>query len=231
MSRLAAFFGALAALAVIMAPAPARAETADKLTNLTFNRPVQVPGAMLDAGTYRFRLANPDSSRNIIQVLSHDGSYVYAMFYTMPDFRVEATDDPVMTFKETPAGVPPIAKSLFYSGELSGYEFLWYGEKPVTTATVPPQPPITYTRMPAVAEPVAEPEPAVEPAPAPAAEPAPVVTPAPTPFEPAVTGEGEAAAAAEELPKTASLLPLAALGGFSSLALGLGAALVRRRFV
>ena len=169
MSRLSALVGVLvAALFVTMAPAPASAETTDKLTNLTFNRSVQIPGVLLNAGTYRFRLADPDSNRKVVQVLSHDGSYVYASFHTMPASRMEATDDAVVTFMETPAGVPPAVRSLFYGGELSGYEFLYPRGEPVMTAKVTPQPPITYTYTPAASEPeFLSAKPFAEPTPAP----------------------------------------------------------------
>src|SRR5512144_3044353 len=114
-----------AAPLTLMAPAPARALTYDKLAYLTFTAPVQIPGATLSAGTYRFRLANPDTSRNVLQVLSNDGAIVYAMFHTIPDIRSSVTDDPAVTFRETPAGVPLAMRSLFYGGEYSGYEFVY----------------------------------------------------------------------------------------------------------
>ena len=49
------------------------AETIDKLTFLTFSGRVQIPGAQLNAGTYRFHLTNPNTDRNVIQVMSRDG--------------------------------------------------------------------------------------------------------------------------------------------------------------
>lgn len=82
-------------------------------------------GVTLNAGTYRFRLTNPDTSRNVLQVLSSDGATVYAMFHTIPDSRTSVTEDPFVTFRETPAGVPPAVKSLFYGGEYNGYEFVY----------------------------------------------------------------------------------------------------------
>ncbi|HEY9466954.1 MAG TPA: hypothetical protein VIR54_27850, partial [Vicinamibacterales bacterium] len=71
---------ALFATCVALTPTPASGVTFDKLAYLTFNAPVQVPGATLSAGTYRFHLTNPDPSRNVLQVLSNDGTIVYAMF-------------------------------------------------------------------------------------------------------------------------------------------------------
>jgi LPXTG-motif cell wall-anchored protein len=224
MSRLSVLVSVLvAAFFVTMAPAPASAETTDKLTNLTFNRSVQIPGVLLNAGTYRFRLADPDSNRKIVQVLSHDGSHVYASFHTMPASRMEATDDAIVTFMETPAGVPPAVMSLFYGGELSGYEFMYPRGEPVMTAKVTPQPPITYTYTPAPAAVIPEAKPLAEPTPAPwANEPVAESTREAAVVEPAV-------APAAELPQTASPLPLFAFGGFASLVLGLGAGLLRRR--
>jgi hypothetical protein len=205
---------AAAALVATMTTAPAAAgtfETYDKLAYLTFNVPVQIPGTTLGAGTYRFHLANPSESRNVMQVLSEDGRIVYAMFHTLPDSRIEATDDVTITFKETPAGVAPVARSLFYGGELRGYEFVYPKHGPTMTPPIVVQPPITYTPILAAAipEPVAAPEPA------------PVATPEPIP-------EPEPAPAPVELPKTATPLPLVALGGFVSLLAGLGLALIRK---
>ena len=225
MSRRTVFYSVLVAgLFATMAPAPAGAITTgtyDKVTNLTFSGPVQVPGAMLDAGTYRFRLTNPDTSRNVLQVLSYDGSNVYAMFYTTMDSRTDVTDDPFVTFRETPAGVPPAIRSLFYGGEHRGYEFVYPKGGPVMIPEILPQSPITYARIPVTATPVT-PTPVAVTEPVAAPEPEPAVT------EPAAPVEEPAVAPAPNLPQTATPLPLAAVGGFVSLVLGLGAGLLRR---
>src|ERR1700688_4086370 len=46
----------------------AQASEADRLTYVTFSGPVEVPGVGLSAGTYIFKLADPETSR-VIQVL------------------------------------------------------------------------------------------------------------------------------------------------------------------
>ena len=76
MSRLSVSRIVVAALVAVMAPALVNAQTYDKLAYLTFNRPVQIPGVTLHAGTYSFRLANAATSRNVVQVLSNDGAIV-----------------------------------------------------------------------------------------------------------------------------------------------------------
>jgi hypothetical protein len=46
---------------------PAIADEWNKETKLTFSAPVAVPGKVLDAGKYVFRLADSQSDRNIVQ--------------------------------------------------------------------------------------------------------------------------------------------------------------------
>jgi hypothetical protein len=219
MSRRATFWSSIVGvgLAATMTAAPLAAETVDRLTYLTFSGSVQVPGTRLDAGTYRFRLANPETGRNVIQVLSYDGSIVYAMFHTTPDSRTTLTEESTVTFRETPAGVPPAVKSLFYGGEYRGYQFTYPTGGPVVTAESLPQPEITYA-------PITEPAEAVtvaraEPPPAPILEPSASVS---------AESAAEPQPAVAELPHTASPVPLVALGGLASLILGLGANLMRR---
>jgi LPXTG-motif cell wall-anchored protein len=215
------FFAVVAALVAVMTPSPASAVTYDKLTYLTFTAPVQVPGTTLHAGTYRFALTNPESYRSVVHVLSGDASTVHAMFHTLPDNRASVTEEAVVTFKETPVGVPPAVKSLFYGGEHRGYEFVYPAGGPVMIAEALPQPEITYTPIPVPAfEVFAEPEPAAAAEPVAVAEPAAVAEQAPVP---------EPAASPVELPRTASPLPLVVVGGLTSLVAGLGLGRLRRR--
>ncbi len=62
---------------------------------MSFNVPVEVPGATLEPGTYVFRFVAP----GIVQVLSHDRSDVYGMFQTTSITRTELSDHYVMTFR------------------------------------------------------------------------------------------------------------------------------------
>jgi hypothetical protein len=219
MSRLA-FSTFLVAAALAATTAPVGAAPVDRLSYMTFSKSVQIPGAVLEAGTYRFRLADPTSGRQVMQVLSNDGAIVYSMFYTREDRRNKATDTPTVTFRETPAGVPPAVRSLFHSGETRGYEFVYAkGELVTKPAVTPAQPPISYTPM------------SVTPPPPAAAEPAPALTEAAPAAPPALAAEEVAfeEAAPAELPKTASPLPLMAMGGLLTLLAGLGAGLLRSR--
>jgi hypothetical protein len=219
MSRLFLSGFVVTALMAVSTPSPASAMTYDKLADLTFSGPVQIPGVTLNAGMYRFRLANPDSSRNVVQVLSGDGAIVYAMFHTIPDSRTSITEEAVVTFRETPAGVPPAVRSLFYGGEYRGYQFVYPRGWPIMTAAIASQPEITYSPLPAA--PAPEPIAVAEPEPEPVAEVAELVA-LPPPAEAVPPPE------AVKLPRTATPLPLVALGGLTSLLVGLGLGLLRR---
>jgi hypothetical protein len=124
MSRYFTYGIVTAALLTFVTPA-APQESFDKLAYLTFSAPVQVPGATLSAGRYRFHLTNAAGSRNVMQVLSTNGATVYGMFNTIEAHRRSITDDAAVTFGETPAGVAPAIKALFYGGQLTGYEFVY----------------------------------------------------------------------------------------------------------
>jgi hypothetical protein len=58
----------------------AHADELDQTTILTFNQPIQIPGQVLPAGTYVFRLANSDSDRDLVQVFGSDQTHLYATF-------------------------------------------------------------------------------------------------------------------------------------------------------
>jgi hypothetical protein len=103
----------------------ADAFTSDKRTYFTFNQSVALPGVTLPAGTYMFRLANPDTSRNVIQVSDKEGTQSYAMLLTMPAHRLDAAKDSEVRFMETPAGAPRAIDAWWYVGDNTGYQFIY----------------------------------------------------------------------------------------------------------
>ena len=78
----------IAAMLLAAASTPVRAQggTANKRTFLTFSRTVQVPGATLPAGTYVFRIANPNA-QTIWQVLDARERNVLTTFFNVPSPR------------------------------------------------------------------------------------------------------------------------------------------------
>ena len=98
-----ALTGLLCAVAITACLAPGvRADEYTKQTFLTFSGPVQLPGITLPAGTYQFKLADPDEGRRTLQVWDKDGTKLYTTLLTIPDERMTPTDKPVVMFAETP---------------------------------------------------------------------------------------------------------------------------------
>jgi hypothetical protein len=104
---------------------PSQADESNKLTYVTFNKPVQLPGVTLPAGRYRFELADVVESRRVIKVQSEDGKKQLAMLLTVPNQLREIPKDPVVLFRETAQGQPEAVRSYNYPGERTGYELIY----------------------------------------------------------------------------------------------------------
>lgn len=119
--------GSMCAIALVagLAPRVASAQPADKITYFTFSAPVDMPGVALPAGKYVFRLANPDTSRNVVQVTSADGKRVVGLFFSHPADRRDPAKDSEVRFMEASAGAPAAIKTWWYPGERTGYEFIY----------------------------------------------------------------------------------------------------------
>jgi hypothetical protein len=129
----------VAVVLLVLSSRFAHASEYDKLMIFTFSGPVAVPGAVLPAGTYQFKLADPDTEANVVEILNQDGSHVYATQITTPVERVKATDDPVATFNEPPAaGAPETIRAIFYPGDITGMQFEYPAPDSVAAGTVAP---------------------------------------------------------------------------------------------
>lgn len=201
---------------------PARAEQWNKKTFVTFSQPVEVPGNMvLPAGKYVFKLYDSKSYRHIVQIWNEDETKLLTTILAIPNYRLEPTGETVIEFHERPGIQPQALRAWFYPGDNFGQEF-------------------AYPKSRAVA--LAEASNEVVPAEVAAAEPAPeelksvpLIAITPTQKEEPIaqaiqtTPEKEKAAPAptmvaekEELPTTASPIPLIGLIGLIALSLGFG---------
>jgi hypothetical protein len=113
-----------AILAACLAPA-AHADEWTKLTYFTFSAPVEMPGIVLPAGSYKFELADPDSTRRVVRISEKEGGKIHGIFLSIPDQKLEPSDKPIVMFREAPAGAPEAVKAWFYPGETTGYEFVY----------------------------------------------------------------------------------------------------------
>lgn len=110
---------------VAMTASPASAQAFDERIRFTFTAPVAVPGAVLPAGEYVFRLPDPNSNRKVIQVLSGDMKTVHAMFFVNEILRgTEAASDQA-SLGEAPRGTPRSVEGMWNQNSVYGRGFLY----------------------------------------------------------------------------------------------------------
>jgi hypothetical protein len=202
----------------------ARADTWNKKTVVTFSQAVEVPGKILPAGTYTFILLDSPSDRHIVQIFNADGSQIITTILAINDYRLQPTGQTVMKFNERPGDSPEALRAWFYPGDNFGQEFVYPKARAIQLAQT------TQFVVPAVAVDTLD-DNSIKTAPIVAVTPdqkevevttviqttppvAAVVTPAPV--------AAAAVKETEELPQTASSMPLIALLGGLSISLALG---------
>ena len=97
----------------------------NKGNTVMFSAPVAIPDQVLPPGRYVFKLADPQSDRPIVQIFTEDQSALIATVQAIPAYRLEPTDDTLVTFEERTTGNPEAVKRWFYPGELSGVAFVY----------------------------------------------------------------------------------------------------------
>jgi hypothetical protein len=111
-------------LGAIVLPS-ARADEWNKKTVVTFSQAVEIPGKVLPAGTYTFQLLDSPSDRHIVQIFNADGTHIIATILAINDYRLQPTGDTVMKFSERPGDSPEALRAWFYPGDNFGQEFVY----------------------------------------------------------------------------------------------------------
>lgn len=119
------------AIVVAMAAGPAGTAgaagvSAARTNYLTFSGPVALPGVQLQAGTYIFERATPDSHANVVRVLSRDRMHVYLLAFTRQVARpIDWRPGQAIALGEPARGVPPPVRVWYPIDELIGHEFIY----------------------------------------------------------------------------------------------------------
>jgi hypothetical protein len=124
----------------------AQAQPADARTYFTFSQPVTLPGVTLPAGTYLFRIPDATGNRQIVQVLSRDGTRLYTTLMAIRAQRPDASAEPEVRFMETASNVPAAIKTWWYPGNPTGWEFIYPREQARRLAGMGTQPVLTTAR-------------------------------------------------------------------------------------
>jgi hypothetical protein len=128
---------------------PVLADEWNKRTEFQFSAPVEIPGRVLSPGKYVFQLADSDSDRNIVQVLSENSSgdeSLVATILAISDYTSNPSDKPTINFEERCSGSPEAVHSWFYPGDVTGWEFVYPKEQSLEASTnTPPAPALVAT--------------------------------------------------------------------------------------
>lgn len=118
---LVCFFASLLSLC---AP-EARADEWNEATKVTFNEPVEIPGRVLNAGTYWFTVLRDDPEQNVVQVWNSTRQHLISMIMTVPDYRAQFSGHPVLKFEERASNLPEAVRAWFYPGQNYGHAFVY----------------------------------------------------------------------------------------------------------
>jgi hypothetical protein len=228
---------ALVILGAIVLAADTEADQWNKRTVVTLQDPMQIPGTVLQPGTYVFRLVDSQANRHIVRVFNADETEVIATIVASPNFRLRPTGDTALGFWETPAGAPAALRTWFYPGDNFGQEFAYPKAEAAQLAATTGQDVPTVEEQPQQQAQAAPPAPA----PAPAAEatppqeqprteaaPPPQPEPAPAPAPEPETTTPPPVETPAALPATAGETPLIGLIGLVAIGAALGLRTVRQ---
>lgn len=104
----------------------AKAGEWDRQTTVTFSGAVEIPGVVLPAGTYVFRIADLTGMRNVVQVFNADQNHIYATIVGIPNQADKLSGKTRIGLEERPVGTPQAVHNWYYPGRLDGVEFKYH---------------------------------------------------------------------------------------------------------
>lgn len=117
----------VAALSFVFAPKANAQFLANQETIFTFSQPIELPDIVLPAGSYMFKLANPDTGRNVVQVFNEAGTELYGTYPTISESTNKSyVDEPYIRLKETSSDSPAAIAAWFYAWDPdNGHQFIY----------------------------------------------------------------------------------------------------------
>ena len=105
-----------------------RADASDRKTIVTVNQPIQVPGKVLPAGTYVFKLLDSNDP-TLVAIYNADEMQLITTVRGISNTRRETPDKTILQLEERPSGRPEALKAWFYPGDDSGVAFVYPTQK------------------------------------------------------------------------------------------------------
>lgn len=123
--KIAAFALALST-ATLMTASNAKADELNRETRLTFDQPVEVPGHVLPAGSYVFRLLDADHNSNIVEIREAGSFRLVTTVATVEDeLSNPAKAHQYVSFVKTGNNSPQAIAEWYYPGSSVGLQFMY----------------------------------------------------------------------------------------------------------
>ncbi len=119
---------ALVVLACVGALLGAGVLLADEIawrTTVTLSEKTEVPGAVLEPGTYMIQVLDTKETRKVVQFQNEEGTKVFATVLAIPMYRVKPTDESRFVYFQRAEGRPQALKSWYYPAHNFGVEFVY----------------------------------------------------------------------------------------------------------
>jgi hypothetical protein len=103
----------------------ARADEWNHQTYITFHQPVEIPGHVLEPGTYDFSLVNSQDDRHVVEIRTDHDQRLVAIILAEPVDRLTPAGHTKLTFERLNPNSPESIKDWFYPGSLTGQQFVY----------------------------------------------------------------------------------------------------------
>lgn len=100
-------------------------DTYDVRSAVTFNNPVGIPGQVLPAGTYVFKMSPDPLQKDLVWIFNSTESHLIATAVTLPVIHWNPPDTPVVELDESRSGEPPRIRQFAFPGIIHGHEFVY----------------------------------------------------------------------------------------------------------
>jgi hypothetical protein len=115
----------LAMATILLLPPATLADEWNRATTAIFNHPVEVPGQILPAGIYVFRLAEISGERNVVQIWNAEQTLLVATVFAWPDYLRDAPEENRFVLEEGKRGAPARLTAWFYKGNNHAQTFIY----------------------------------------------------------------------------------------------------------
>jgi hypothetical protein len=97
----------------------------NKKSTFTTDKQIEFPGLVLEPGTYVIRVKENGEKRSIVEIRNQNEKQILATLLAVTDHRLRPDDNSEFVYFKATARAPQAVRTWFYSGDLTGLEFVY----------------------------------------------------------------------------------------------------------